>query len=159
MSAWKAAEQGVDVLMIEKDREIGLPVRCAEAIGADVVHRYLEKDPRRIAHELRGARLFAPSGDCVEFSFDGFGKGGYILERNVFDRELANQAAGAGADIRVSTCATGLAYDQGRLVGVKMNTRGEEYTVSCKLVIAADGVESRVARWAGLKTMIALRDL
>ena len=41
LSAWKAAEQGVDVLMIEKDREIGLPVRCAEAIGADVVHRYL----------------------------------------------------------------------------------------------------------------------
>ena len=46
MPAWKAAERGVDVLMIEKDREIGLPVRCAEAIGADVVHRYLEKDPR-----------------------------------------------------------------------------------------------------------------
>ena len=46
LSAWKAAERGVDVLMIEKDREIGLPVRCAEAIGADVVHRYLEKDPR-----------------------------------------------------------------------------------------------------------------
>ncbi|MDP7238514.1 MAG: hypothetical protein QGI34_17470 [Candidatus Latescibacteria bacterium] len=41
MPAWKAAERGVDVLMIEKDREIGLPVRCAEAIGADVVHRYL----------------------------------------------------------------------------------------------------------------------
>ena len=36
----------MDVLLIEKDREIGLPVRCAEAIGADVVHRYLEKDPR-----------------------------------------------------------------------------------------------------------------
>ena len=158
LAAWKAAEQGVNVLMIEKDREIGLPVRCAEAIGADVVHRYLEKDPRWISHELHGARFFAPSGDSVEFSLDSLGSG-YILERNVFDRELANQAARAGADIRVSTCATGLVYDQDRLAGVKMNTRDEEYTVPCKIVIAADGVESRVARWAGLNTMIALRDL
>lgn len=158
LSAWKAAQQGVDVLMIEKDREIGLPVRCAEALGADVVHRYLEKDPRWIAHELHGARFVAPSGDFVECSIDTLGSG-YILERSVFDRELANKAARAGADIRVSTCATGLVYDQDRLVGVKVNTRGEEYTIDCKLVVAADGVESRVARWAGLSTMIALRDL
>jgi digeranylgeranylglycerophospholipid reductase len=100
--------------------------------------------------------LYAPSGDSLEFTEEGMG---YVLERRVFDRALANRAARAGADVRVSTCATGLVYDRDRLSGVRMLSRGRETTVRCRLVVAADGVESRVARWAGIKTLNALRDL
>ncbi|MEE2708809.1 MAG: NAD(P)/FAD-dependent oxidoreductase [Gemmatimonadota bacterium] len=156
MAAWAAAENGMDVLMIEKDREIGLPVRCAEGIGADAVHRYLDPDPHWISAKIEGVRLYAPSGDSLEFTEEGLG---YVLERRVFDRELANRAGKAGAEVRVSTCATGLEFDSDRPCGVKVLTRGCESTVRCKVVIAADGVESRVARWAGIKTLIALRDL
>jgi digeranylgeranylglycerophospholipid reductase len=156
LAAWAAASQGVDVLLIEKDREIGVPVRCAEGIAAETVRKFIDPDPRWISAHIEGLRLYAPSGECLEFVEEGLG---YVLERRVFDRELANRAGKAGAEIRVSSCATGLEYDQGQLCGVRMNTRGREYTVRCSLVIAADGVESRVARWAGINTLIALRDL
>ena len=156
MTAWAAAENGMDVLMIEKDREIGVPVRCAEGIGADVLHRYIDPDPRWISAKIEGVRLYSPSDESVEFTEEGMG---YVLERRVFDRELANRAGKVGAEIRVSTCATGLEFDGDRPGGVKILTRGRESTVRCKVVIAADGVESRVARWAGIKTLIALRDL
>lgn len=36
---------------------------------------------------------------------------------------------------------------------------GEEKQLEAKVAIAADGIESRVARWAGLKTAIQLNDL
>lgn len=156
LAAWAAADKGIDVLMIEKDREIGVPVRCAEGIAAETVHRFIDPDPHWISSKIEGVRLYAPSGDFLEFTEEGMG---YVLERRVFDRELANRAAKAGADVRVSTCATGLVYDQDRLSGVRMLNRGREITVRCRLVVAADGVESRVARWAGIKTLIALRDL
>lgn len=156
LAAWAAAEQGVDVLMIEKDREIGVPVRCAEGIAAVSVHRFIDPDPHWISAKIEGVRLIAPSGDSLEFTEEGMG---YVLERRVFDRELANRAAKAGADVRVSACATGLIHDNDRPVGVKIHSRGRESTVRCRLIIAADGVESRVARWAGIKTLIALRDL
>lgn len=156
MAAWAAAEQGVDVLMIEKDREIGVPVRCAEGIAAETVHRFIDPDPHWISAEIEGVRLYAPSGDSLEFTEEGMG---YVLERRVFDRELANRAAKAGADVWVSACATGLAHDRDAIAGVRMLRRGQAMTVACRLVIAADGVESRVARWAGIRTLIALRDL
>ncbi|MBT5871910.1 MAG: NAD(P)/FAD-dependent oxidoreductase [Candidatus Latescibacteria bacterium] len=156
MAAWAAAERGLDVLMIEKDREIGVPVRCAEGVGADVIQRFIDPDPHWISSEIQGVRIYAPSGDSVAFTEEGMG---YVLERRVFDRALANRAGQAGTEVRVSTCATGLEFNEDRPCGVKILTRGTESTVRCKVVIAADGVESRVARWAGIKTMIALRDL
>lgn len=156
MAAWAAAQLGVDVLIIEKDREIGVPVRCAEGIAADTVHRFLEPDPHWISSEIKGVRLFAPSGDFLEFNEEGLG---YVLERRVFDRELVNRAGKAGAEVRVSACATGLVFDNDQIAGVNISSRGRDYTVRCRLVIAADGVESRVARWAGINTLIALRDL
>lgn len=156
LAAWAAAERGVSVLLIEKDREIGVPVRCAEGIAAETVKKFLDPDPRWISAKIEGVRLYAPSGESLEFTEEGMG---YVLERRVFDRELANRAGQAGADVRVSTCATGLVYDQDRLVGVRMTSRGQDFAVRCRLVIAADGVESRVARWAKLNTLAALRDL
>lgn len=156
LAAWAAADRGVSVLLIEKDREIGVPVRCAEGVAAETVKKFLDPDPRWISTNIEGVRLYAPSGESLEFTEEGMG---YVLERRVFDRELANRAGKAGADIRVSTCATGLMYDQDRLVGVRMVSRGQEMTVRCRLVIAADGVESRVARWAKLDTLASLRDL
>ncbi|HID09049.1 TPA: FAD-dependent oxidoreductase, partial [Candidatus Micrarchaeota archaeon] len=35
--AIKAAERGLDVLVLDKKQEIGSPVRCAEGLGADAV--------------------------------------------------------------------------------------------------------------------------
>ena len=43
--------------------------------------------------------------------------------------------------------------------GVKYEYRGEQKEIKSKLVIAADGVESRVGRWAGLKTHSDFRDM
>ncbi|MBI4553385.1 MAG: NAD(P)/FAD-dependent oxidoreductase [Candidatus Latescibacteria bacterium] len=156
LAAWAAADRGVSVLLIEKDREIGVPVRCAEGIAAATVKKFLDPDPQWVSAKIEGLRLYAPSGESIEFLEEGLG---YVLERRVFDRELANRAAKAGADVWVSTCATGLMFDQDRLAGVRMASRGRDMTVRCRLVIAADGVESRVARWAKLRTMSSLRDL
>ena len=33
MAAWEAAKGGASVCMLEKDRDIGYPVRCGEAAG------------------------------------------------------------------------------------------------------------------------------
>ena len=46
-----------------------------------------------------------------------------------------------------------------KLSGVKYEYRGEQKEIKSKLVIAADGVESRVGRWAGLKTHSDFRDM
>ena len=44
------------------------------------------------------------------------------------------------------------------IAGVKVNQEGEELELHCKLLIAADGVDSIIARKAGLKTVMPLTE-
>jgi len=52
-----------------------------------------------------------------------------------------------------------LLFDNGKVAGVKYEYHGEQKEIKAKVVIAADGVESRVGRWAGLETHIDFRDM
>jgi flavin-dependent dehydrogenase len=76
---------------------------------------------------------------------------GFVLERRVFDYELAKSAANAGGEILTRAYVNGLLFDGDAVSGVKFDYRGEQHEVEADVIIAADGVESRVGRWAGIK--------
>jgi len=156
MAARFAAEQGVSVLMLEKDRDVGYPVRCGEAISKAGVEEFIPSDDKWIAAKISKFSFNAPDGS--EAIID-FGDAGYVLERRIFDYELARTAAEAGAEILTRAYVNGLLFDEGRVSGVKYEINGEQKEVKVKVVIAADGVESRVGRWAGLETHIDFRDM
>ena len=73
---------------------------------------------------------------------------GITAYRAEFDRWLADEAAAAGATLVASTTATGLLTESGRVVGVRTDRPDGELT--CGLVVACDGVNSFLAREAGL---------
>jgi digeranylgeranylglycerophospholipid reductase len=87
------------------------------------------------------------------------GEVGYVLERKVFDRALAEQAAKAGAEVRVKTRATGLIIEDDFVKGARLMHLGKEYEVRARIVIGADGVESKVGRWAGIDTALKPVDI
>jgi digeranylgeranylglycerophospholipid reductase len=84
---------------------------------------------------------------------------GYILDRKVFDRELVWMAAEAGSDVRVKTRAVAPLWENGRVKGACLESCGQVREVRSEVVIAADGVESKFARWCGIDTTIPLREL
>ncbi len=73
---------------------------------------------------------------------------GITAYRGEFDQWLADEAVAAGATLVASTTATGLRLDEGRVVGVA--TDRPDGDLSCSLVVACDGVNSFLAREAGL---------
>ncbi len=160
ITARTAAEQGLDVLLIEKRQEIGDPVRCAEGTGKLGLMQFMEPDPRWICAEVTGARIFAPDGTCVELSEKLAGKEvGYVLERKVFDRAVAKSAAKAGAEVQVKTQATSLLKEDGLVCGIKGKHRGDDFEARAKVVVGADGVESKVGKWAGIHTTLKPKDI
>lgn len=156
MAARFAAERGVSVLLLEKDRDVGYPVRCGEAISKAGVEEFIPSNDKWIAARISKFSFIAP--DETEVIVD-FGDAGYVLDRRIFDYELARTAAEAGAHIITRAYVNGLLFDDGKVSGVKYEYQGEQKEVKAKIVIAADGVESRVGRWAGLKTHIDFRDM
>jgi digeranylgeranylglycerophospholipid reductase len=156
MAAWFAAEKGVSVLMLEKDRDVGYPVRCGEAVSRKGVEEFLVPDEKWIAAHVNKFSLNAPDGMEVLIEFDAEG---FILERRIFDYELAKAAANAGAEILTRAYVNGLLFEESKVSGVKYEYRGEPKEAYSKIVIAADGVESRVGRWGGLKTYTDFREM
>ena len=156
IAARTAAQQNVDVLMIEKRQEIGSPVRCAEGISKRVVTEFTELDPRWISAEINGGRIHAPDGNFVTIDEPG---SGLVLERKIFDRELAAQAARAGAEVWVKARAVDLIKENGSIAGAVIRCPDGERVVRAKVVIAADGVESQVGKWAGIDTTCKIHEV
>jgi digeranylgeranylglycerophospholipid reductase len=160
MAAKTAAKAGLDVVMLEKRQEIGDPVRCAEGVGKRVLSEMIKPDPSWIAAEVKGARIYAPDGTSIVMSEDrGGSEVGYVLERKIFDRALAMDAARCGAKVKVKTRALGLLRKNGVPCGVSAMCMGEPLQIEAPLIIGADGVESKVGRWAGIETALSPKDI
>ncbi|VVB87002.1 Digeranylgeranylglycerophospholipid reductase [uncultured archaeon] len=160
ITAKTCAEAGLEVLLIEKRQEIGDPVRCAEGVGKDALIKHIKPDEKWIAAEVKGSKILAPDGTEIKMSGDASSKKvGYVLERKVFDRALAQKAALAGAEVMVKTRATGLLRNNGKVTGIKAMYMGETCDINSDIVIGADGVESKVGRWGGINTALKPGDI
>ena len=151
-----AASKGVDVLVLEKDREIGVPVRCGEAASDTGLKIFLEPQKSWIRSTINHLRLVSPSSHTLDVPLK---EKGYILDRRVFDSDLAQYAANEGALILTKAYVDGLIIENDQIIGVKGEYNNEPFEVRSKIVIGADGVESRVGRWAGINTMIKMKDM
>jgi digeranylgeranylglycerophospholipid reductase len=145
------AAKGYNVALYEKRQEIGAPKRCAEGISLGGLERLGLNPPSNcIRQRIDGAKIYAPNGRFVEINY---GKdSGYILERKIFDKWLAEEAARRGAKVQAKTYIKRVIKENGKVVGVKGDFCGEKFEENCKVLVAADGIESKISRMAGLNT-------
>lgn len=160
IAAKTASEKGLSVLLIEKRQEIGDPVRCAEGVSKEILKQYIEPDNHWICADLKGSKIYSPDGTCIQMSDKMSGSEvGYVLERKVFDRALAYESTKAGAEVMVKTRATDLIIEKDTICGIKAMHLGKEYIIKSKIVIGADGMESKIGRWAGIDTSVKPSDM
>ena len=60
VAARRAAEGGLKTLLVEKRQEIGVPVRCAEAVGSKSTQEFIKLDPKWIDAEIDAFQLLIP---------------------------------------------------------------------------------------------------
>ena len=153
-AAKAAAERGVRTILLEEHPQIGLPQHCCGLLHgtkSGITDEILEMMDRRVVvAEVKTRRIFSPKGRMMEIPLEG--KGCRIIDRGLFDMQLAAQATDAGAEIRVNTKVTGLLTHDGSVIGVATSSRVMP-EVHGKVVIGADGISSilrGIPRWAGL---------
>ena len=150
-TARKCAELGLKVALLEKRAEIGSPKRCAEGLSSSSISIIGQKIPDCcITQTIDGAFVYAPNGKRVIVNY-GETKG-FILERKRYDKWLAEEAARAGARVQAKTEVVDLMRTNEYVSGVEAVFENERFSLNSRIVVAADGVESKVARMAGLNT-------
>lgn len=149
MAARAAAENGADVIFIEEHPEAGKPVSCAEGLSMEGIRDAgLEPGSGITCQAITIVRVIAPNGNTVELTREDWV--GFILDREVFDRTLAENAVKAGARLMTSTTATGVIREDGVVRGVYAERGGEALRIEAEVVIGADGHASIIRRSAGL---------
>jgi digeranylgeranylglycerophospholipid reductase len=157
-----ASKGGLDVLMIEKRQEIGTPVQCGEATTKDTF-KTLEMIPSKkyLRTEIKGADIYSPNN--THFLVEGGSiykfKEGYVLERKIFDKQLAIESANAGTDLMVKTTVKDIIRKNGRVSGVVAKHLGKTFDIKSDIVIAADGLGSTIASKAGLTNVNKVEDI
>jgi len=155
-----AAEQGAKVLMIDRRAEIGIPVLCGEGISQRIDKWGMLEGTDWIASKMDGAKIYAPDNTLVTLSKEIAGnETGYVLYRDRFDKELARQAGKAGAKLVLRTEATGLVKKKDQIAGVSVVQDEDAFEIEADIVVGADGVESKVGQWGGIKTTLKPSDL
>ncbi len=162
LAAKHAALGGLDTILIEKKAEIGAPLRCAEGVSRRrLIEVGIEPDQKWISQEILGSIMRSPSGHTLKVvEAHGDHGVGYVLERHLFDKAVAEQAVHAGAKIMMRTGCTGVIRNpEGKLIGIQARSMGAEIEIYAKCIVAADGFESQTARWAGVDTSVGANDV
>jgi geranylgeranyl reductase family protein len=134
IAARTAAHRGLKVAVIDAKKEPGARVRTTGLLVKEAAD---ETDiPAALTRRIRGARLYAPSGNHADLFADGC----YFLATDTAGvmRWLAREAARAGAHLLFGARfdGAGLADDLIRLSGLGFSAR---------YLLGADGARSRVA--------------
>ena len=152
VAARNLSRAGHKVLLLEKREKIGYPVRCGEAsTKLSDLQTYGPIDEDCIETIINGLYIYGPNGVNIDLAQKGTG---IMLNREKFDPWLAHLAANDGVEVvtRARAEFVGDVESGTRLVRVKLGEGAGETTeeVRAKMVIAADGVESRIGRQVGL---------
>ena len=161
------AKQGFTVLGIDRKQELGWPKRCAEGVSDEgLAFCGVKPDPAWAYGRIEGAALYAPNGKRVVLEDES--TYGWVVERKIFEKHLARDAIQAGGKIMVKTQAVALlrnppdrdapAGAQGSVAGVRAEFMGTQFNIKAKLTVGADGIDSFIGKWAGLKTLNRVRD-
>ena len=141
-SAAKAmAQAGIDVLVLERRKVIGRPVRCAEYIPAPLA-RETALGQGVAVQKVEGMQSFLHGKLIQDLKAPGF-----IVDRERFDQALARQAEAAGARL-----LTGTAVLSRLTTGEVLCQDGQgRFLVKAGIIAGADGPRSLVASWMDLR--------
>jgi geranylgeranyl reductase family protein len=148
------AAAGVKTLLIDSKKRIGEQPHCGEFVPRQLFVEFdLDKSCIHQAvdtMETLVVDLDDPTGGASEHTSSV--SPGFLIDRVLFDRGLAREAAASGATVLAGARLTGREHDSWMV-----SFKGHDYAVNPEIVIAADGAMSTVTSLLGLERPEVLR--
>lgn len=127
-AAAEAARLGAETVVVEEDKEVGLPEHCAGLVSLSGLREILGNEAP-VIRRIKGFRIHAPSG--AAYTARGKHAKAAVIDRPAFERELLRRAEAAGAI-------------------VALGTRFESSIAESKAIIIAEGTKGRISRRFGI---------
>jgi digeranylgeranylglycerophospholipid reductase len=152
-AALEALKRGLSVHVFDKKAVVGTPVKCGEYFpvrkemerllpSAGEYMNVFDVPENAIDNTCKKLRVISPTGSEFEFDFEAF-----VLDRTILEQGMAKEVERLGGTIELRSPVDLFVRDQTVRVGTS-----ERKGVIAKVVVAADGFPSKVAKSAGILT-------
>ena len=166
-----AALEGLRVLLVDKRQELGAPIQCSGAVSRHALEEAGIPPEQEFIHEpIFGFGIYNECGEACMIDYrrlkpevygaeEGKQPLGFVVDRRRFDRYLMTMAERAGVEPWLKT--EGLGYTPGGNGQCEVHLRhfNRDVRVKARVLVGADGLQSQVGRWAGLRTHIKIAEL
>ena len=142
-AALHCSREGLTTILIEDHSEIGTPVHCGECISEIACQNLdLSLPEKVISKKVHGIRVIFPDGTEKRLT-----EKGYVLEKHLFERWIADEAVSAGASLYLSHKLLSMERIEGdSFNGWKCDGKGDQFPIRAKVVIDASGVAAVCSR-------------
>ncbi|MHA1752789.1 MAG: geranylgeranyl reductase family protein [Candidatus Helarchaeota archaeon] len=157
ITAYTLAKRDVNVLIIEKQRQIGSSVHCAGGIIGSILERLklikkLEKYGV-IKSNISAIKFIAPDKNMALFKLNR--TIGHVVDRSKFDDCLATLAVNKGAILYLNSKFVKInGFNNNNGINIKIRQNNKLITLNTKILVGADGVKSQVANQAGFNVQL-----
>jgi geranylgeranyl reductase family protein len=140
IAAREVAERGVDVLVLEEHKEIGMPCHCAGLLSLNgLMEIGVPLNADFVQNKLTGALFHSPSG--LSFTVEREEAVACVVDRSKFDKFLAKQATSAGVDIKLQSKVQKIKRRNKQLI-----VSGPWGQINTRVVVDAEGIDSRFVK-------------
>lgn len=136
--AYKLAQNGIKVSIIDKKKNIGLPLQCAGIISKEI-HELNNLPKELILNEVKGANLHSPHENLTVFKNQ---TEAYIIDRVAYDKYLIKRAINEGVELINPCKVIGINTKEGLIISQKDQ-------ITSKIIVGADGANSIVSKELG----------
>jgi len=145
--AYKLAEMGYGVAVVERKGRLGEPVCCTGIISQECVSSFAIDDSV-ILRWVNSARLFSPSGRSLIWLGQGKAEA-CVVDRAAFDAAMVNRAQGKGVEYVLNSLVRGIDVGDNRVI-IEATRQGEGLNFEARAVVIATGFGSRLSEELGL---------
>ncbi len=135
-AAQRCASLGLRTVLLEEHPEVGCPTHCTGKLSLHGFQRF-DIPASLVQSTLRAASLYAPDGTVARVRRPAADS--HVVDRDPFDRFLAERAAGAGAEVVTAARARTVERVDRDLLRVQVDRRGGSLVITAPLVIDAEG--------------------
>lgn len=142
LASLRLARQGFRVAVLEEHGEVGQPVHCTGILAAEAFAAF-ELSRAAVLNELETARFYSPRGRWVSYTTPSVEA--IVVDRALFDRDLAASSRHAGVEIFAGSRVHDLAFD-----ARGVDVAAESVHVRARAVVLACGANYVHQRRLGL---------
>lgn len=135
------AQEGYNTLLVEEHKHIGIPPHCAGLITPRVFDMLDLPKQYIIQNIVYGANIHPPKGKTL--IIEGNKKQACVIDRILFDKKIIESAKKHGTEILLDYRAINITQNK---IILENKKNKEKKAISYKLLIGADGANSRIRK-------------